>query len=143
WEIWGALRYGGRLIIPTHRTTQSPKDFYFLICKEDVTVLNMTPSAFKPLVQLQSEIELCDQLRYVIFGGESLDTMIMAPWFSIRSENSPQIINMYGITESTVHVTYYMMKARDCGNIVGQIGVRIPDLTIYVLDSQGSPAPVG
>ncbi|KAF9141202.1 hypothetical protein BGX20_007429, partial [Mortierella sp. AD010] len=79
WELWGALRYGGKLIVPSHHIIQSPEDFYQLICKEGVTVLNMTPSAFKPLIRCQAEVEQCDQLRYVILAGEALDPMILKP----------------------------------------------------------------
>ncbi|KAF9142689.1 hypothetical protein BGX20_007209, partial [Mortierella sp. AD010] len=143
WELWGALRYGGKLVIPTHNVLQSPKGFYHLICEEVVTVLNMTPSAFKPLIRVQTEIGPCDQLRYVILGGEALEPTMLKPWYATRSENSPQITNMYGITETTVHVSYNVMKAKDSHDISSPIGVRLPDLTTYVLDSQGRPAPLG
>ncbi|KAF9147125.1 hypothetical protein BGX20_006743, partial [Mortierella sp. AD010] len=143
WEMWGALQHGGKLIIPSHHIIQSPEDLYHLICKEGVTVLNMTPSAFRPLIRLQTEIEHNDQLRYVILAGEALEPAILKPWYVIRSENSPQIINMYGPTEITVYATYRAIKDQDCSQFMSPIGVRIPDLAIYVLDSHGLPAPLG
>ncbi|KAF9350572.1 hypothetical protein BGX26_011275, partial [Mortierella sp. AD094] len=143
WEMWGALRHGGKLIIPSHRIIQSPENLYHLVCEKGVTVLNMTPSAFKPLIRLQTEVEQCDQLRYVILAGEALEPVILKPWYATRPEDSPQIINMYGPTEITIYAMYRMIKEQDCNQFVSPIGVRIPDLNIYVLDSQGQPAPLG
>src|SRR5262249_34898530 len=72
WEIWGALFYGGRLIITPNSTARSPEEFYQLMCKEKVTILNQTPSAFRQLVIAQSESKRSHKLRHVIFGGEAL-----------------------------------------------------------------------
>ncbi|KAF9079577.1 hypothetical protein BGX27_006232, partial [Mortierella sp. AM989] len=143
WEIWGALRYGGKLIIPSYRTTQSPEDMYRLICEQGITVLNMTPSAFRPLIGIQAQTPLRDQLRYIIFGGEALEPSTLRPWYDIRSENSPLLVNMYGITEISVHATYRAMKKDDCNLVTSPIGARIPDLRVYVLDTHGQPVPLG
>ncbi|KAF9342661.1 hypothetical protein BGX26_007078, partial [Mortierella sp. AD094] len=143
WEMWGALRYGSKLVIPSHHTIQSPEGLYHLICEEGVTVLNLTPSAFRPLIRFLAEAEQRDQLRYVILGGEALAPATLQPWYARRSEDSTPIINMYGITETTVHVAYHVVKAQDCTQLVSPIGVKIPDLTVYVLDTQGQPAPLG
>ncbi|KAF9367114.1 hypothetical protein BGX21_007804, partial [Mortierella sp. AD011] len=114
WELWGALRYGGKLVIPTHNVLQSPEDLYHLICKEGVTVLNMTPSAFRPLIRYQAETEQCDQLRYVILAGEALEPTMLKPWYATRSDDYPQILNSYGPTETTVYSMYRAMKQEDC-----------------------------
>ncbi|KAF9137083.1 hypothetical protein BGX20_007934, partial [Mortierella sp. AD010] len=101
WELWGALRYGGKLIIPSHYIIQSPEDFYHLICDEGVTVLNITPSAFKPLIRYQAVVEQRDRVRYIIMVGEALEPIILKPWYATRSEDYPRIVNMYGPTEIT------------------------------------------
>ncbi|MDR8368278.1 condensation domain-containing protein, partial [Pseudomonas sp. JL3] len=54
-----------------------------------------------------------------------------------------QLVNMYGITETTVHVTYRALEAADAQLGVSPIGGRIPDLQLYVLDAQHEPVPVG
>ncbi|KAI1288934.1 hypothetical protein EDD11_009530, partial [Mortierella claussenii] len=143
WELWGAFRYGGKLVLPSHNVARSPEDLYRLISEQGITVLNMTPSAFKPLIVCQSQSELRDQLRYVIFGGEALEPAILQPWYATRSEDSPVVVNMYGITETTVHVTYRVMKQEDCAQVISPIGARIPDLTSYVVDTRGRPVPLG
>ncbi|KAF9993662.1 hypothetical protein BGZ79_001642 [Entomortierella chlamydospora] len=143
WELWGALRYGGKLVIPSHSVIQSPEDLYRLICKEGVTILDNTPSAFKPLVRHLAEVEHRDQLRYIVMVGEALEPVNLKPWYAMRPENSPQIVNKYGPTETTVYSMYRAIKEQDCNQFVSPIGVRLPDLTAYVLDTQGRPAPLG
>ena len=113
WEIFGALLYGGKLVVVPHDVTRSPEDFYTLLCDEHVTVLNQTPSAFKPLMQLASESTRDHSLRYVVFGGEALEVQNMRPWFERFGDRAPTLVNMYGITETTVHVTYRPLSMAD------------------------------
>lgn len=144
WEIWGALLYGGRLVVVPYLTTRSTDEFYKLLVSEKVTVLNQTPSAFRQLIAAEeATIHRSPlSLRYVIFGGEALETAMLRPWFDRHGDRSPQLVNMYGITETTVHVTYRPITSSDLrGGSV--IGVPIPDLQVYVLDGHLEPVPEG
>src|SRR5205823_2413743 len=144
WEIWGALLYGGRLIVVPKDTARSPEEFHRLVCREKVTVLNQTPSAFRQFIAAQagSAEEHC--LRYVVFGGEALEMATLKPWYEKNEEHRPRLINMYGITETTVHVTYCALLKEDAGRRGGSpIGRRILDLRAYILDAHGEPVPVG
>ncbi|MFD2345911.1 amino acid adenylation domain-containing protein [Sinorhizobium terangae] len=143
WELWGALRHGGRLVLVPRHIARSAPDFYNLVCKSSVTVLNQTPSAFKALIEAERESGVRNQLRYVIFGGEALEPSSLKPWFERHSEHAPRLINMYGITETTVHVTYRPLNNSDTSSSCGPIGERIPDLRIYLLDQFGQPVPFG
>ncbi|MCG1048929.1 AMP-binding protein, partial [Mycetohabitans sp. B6] len=138
-----ALRYGGKLVIVPHPIARSADAFYQLICEQGVTVLNQTPSAFKALMVSQAHSALTDQLRYVIFGGEALEPTSLQAWYATHDERYPQLINMYGITEVTVHVTYRPLRQQDSEQAGSLIGTRIPDLTIYLLDAHGQPVPLG
>ena len=109
WELWGALLYGGRLVVVPYWVSRSPEAFHDLLREQSVTVLNQTPSAFRQLIQADrasgaDPAELA--LRHVIFGGEALDLQSLRPWFERHGDATPQLVNMYGITETTVHVTY-------------------------------------
>ena len=146
WEIWGALLYGGRLVIVPHLTSRSPDAFYQLLSREQVTVLNQTPSAFRQLVGLEEALDLPFRLnlRLVIFGGEALEPQSLRPWFDRHGDREPQLVNMYGITETTVHVTYRPLCAADADRTGrGFIGGPIPDLEVYLLDRHLEPVPVG
>ncbi|HEX7771982.1 MAG TPA: amino acid adenylation domain-containing protein, partial [Pyrinomonadaceae bacterium] len=138
WELWGALLHGGRLVIVPYLVSRQPEAFYQLLLKEHVTVINQTPSAFRQLMQaVQSS---ASELRYVIFGGEALELQSLGPWFE-RHGDEPLLVNMYGITETTVHVSYRPIRKTDLTG--SPIGKRIPDLQIYVLDAAQRPAPIG
>jgi amino acid adenylation domain-containing protein len=143
WEIWGALFYGGRVVVVPYLISRSPEDFYRLLHEERVTVLNQTPSSFRQLMQAEESVgrqELA--LRYVIFGGEALDMQSLTPWYERHGDEAPLLINMYGITETTVHVTYRPLCVSDtAGRSV--IGKPIPDLQLYILDPQRQPVPIG
>jgi amino acid adenylation domain-containing protein len=146
WELWGALLHGGRLIVVPYWVSRSPEMFYQLLCTEQVTVINQTPSAFYQLIPIcESETATAQlSLRLVIFGGEALSIGSLRSWFDCHSNCSPQLVNMYGITETTVHVTYYPLAAVDIGQTAGSIiGRPIPDLKVYVLDQYMQPVPIG
>lgn len=140
WEIWGALLYGGRLVIVPYLVSRSPAEFRMLLARERVTVLNQTPTAFNQLVHVEASDEL--SLRYVIFGGEALEMRNLVPWFDRYGDHRPQLINMYGITETTVHVTYRPVVSADVagGSVVG---IPIPDLQVHVLNAKLQLLPLG
>ncbi|GAA2980055.1 non-ribosomal peptide synthetase [Actinokineospora diospyrosa] len=127
WEMWGPLVTGGRLVVVPHETSRSPEDFRALLAEQRVTVLNQTPSAYYQL----NTVGLPD-LRVVIFGGEALDPTRLTP--------GPRLVNMYGITETTVHVTFRELDSTATGSV---IGLGLPGLTVHVLDSSLAPVPVG
>ncbi len=144
WEIWGALLYGGRLIVVPKSVAHSPADFYKLACQAGVTVLNQTPSAFRQLIAAQEASNQVHQLRYVIFGGEALEVTTLKPWYAQNEARHTHLINMYGITETTIHVTYRPLERADSeGHLGSPIGCRILDLKIYILDEHREPVPVG
>jgi amino acid adenylation domain-containing protein len=145
WEMWGALVHGGKLVIVPYSVSRAPELFYELLARERVTVLNQTPSAFRQLIRAEQELESAAPplaLRWIIFGGEALDPQSLRPWFDRHGDQQPQLVNMYGITETTVHVTYRPLTRADldCGSV---IGTPIPDLQLYILDERRQPVPIG
>ena len=122
WELWGALCYGGRLIVVPHLVSRSPKAFRQLLAREAVTVLNQTPSAFRQFIWADQESGEASglALEWVIFGGEALELQSLRPWFGRYGDQRPQLVNMYGITETTVHVTYRPIRLADVGKRPGQ-----------------------
>ncbi|MFY9570905.1 MAG: AMP-binding protein, partial [Blastocatellia bacterium] len=109
-----------------------------------ITVLNQTPSAFRQFVQADSIDPKDLALRFVVFGGEALDLQSLKPWFDKNPHDNPTLVNMYGITETTVHVTYRPISAEDLKRAPGSmIGEPIPDLGMYILDQTQQVCPAG
>lgn len=145
WEIWGALVYGGTLVIPTYEETRDLKEFHNLCKRHGVTILNQTPNAFYQFEEIaieQNANDRLDSLRYVIFGGEALNLGMLKPWFECFGADKPTLINMYGITETTVHVTYKKIEPMDL-NSASLIGQVIPDLFAFVLNKHYKKLPTG
>lgn len=144
WEIWGALLHGGRLVMVPHETTRSPWELATVLADEGVTVLNQTPSAFGNLVELTGEPVL-DRLRVrvVVFAGEKLDVAMLEPWWNRYGPDRTRMVNMYGITETTVHVTVRTVTPADLSGERSPIGRPMRDLTLHVLDARMGPVPIG
>jgi amino acid adenylation domain-containing protein len=145
WEIFGALIYGGKLVVVPYWVSREPEALYDLLCQEKVTVLNQTPSAFRQLIKAEQSKETAANLnlRLVIFGGEALELQSLKPWFERHGDQLPQLVNMYGITETTVHVTYRPLTRADINIGGSMIGSPIPDLQVYILDQNLQPVPIG
>ncbi|WP_433578314.1 amino acid adenylation domain-containing protein [Nocardia brasiliensis] len=144
WELWGALLHGGKLVVVDYETSRAPDQFLELLRSERVTVLNQTPSAFYQLAEADraassdGAVDAPLSLRYIVFGGEALDFRRVDAW---QDRHGPgiRLVNMYGITETTVHTTFHAVA-------IGErsvIGAAIPGLRILVLDDRMRPVPAG
>ncbi|MBA3711243.1 MAG: amino acid adenylation domain-containing protein [Pyrinomonadaceae bacterium] len=141
WEMYGALLYGGKLVIVAEPVMKDPSLFLDLLIRERVTVLNQTPSAFDNLVQQALERQAEVALRYVIFGGEALHPVQLRAWQTAYP--AVKLINMYGITETTVHVTFKEITQREIEENVSNIGRPIPATTTYIMDERLRLLPTG
>lgn len=143
WEIWGALLHGSRLVIVPNELVHNPEAFYGMVDRERVTILNQTPSAFRNFAQAEEHYSIgrLPSLRIIIFGGEQLDSTVLRPWIERHGDSRPQLINMYGLTETAVHVTFYRVLARDVTQGGGcQIGIPIPDMQVHLLNRNYMPS---
>ncbi|QDI72567.1 non-ribosomal peptide synthetase [Streptomyces calvus] len=146
WEIWGPLAHGGTLAVVPARVTRSPREFLGFLLTHRVTVLNQTPSAFR---ELTAEVMARPEpphlaLRTVVLGGEALAVDDLAPWFDRFGDRCPDMVNMYGITETTVHVTHRRIRRADVdGPVRSPVGHALADLRLHLLDAHGRPVPRG
>lgn len=143
WEIWGCLLTGGQLVVVPHWVSRDPEQFRELIARKSVSVLNQTPSAFYQLIEADQRERVSDSLRLVIFGGEPLDARALLPWFDRHPESRCRLVNMFGITETTVHVTWQDVRRREALGASRSVGVAIPGWHLYVMDQQQRLLPPG
>ncbi|MEV5898327.1 non-ribosomal peptide synthetase, partial [Nonomuraea fuscirosea] len=143
WELWGALLHGGRVVTVPYAVSRSPEKFLALLERERVTVLSQTPSAFYQLMTVEERRPAAvAALRTVVFGGEALDPGRLAGWWERHGAAGPRLVNMYGITETTVHVTCHELSPND-GDRGSVVGRGLPGLSVYVLDERLRPVPPG
>ncbi|MFJ5737990.1 amino acid adenylation domain-containing protein [Streptomyces microflavus] len=146
WELWGALAHGGELLVPEYGLTRSPVDFHRLVQERGVSVLNQTPSAFYQFIEADLHADRpATALRRIIFGGEALDLGRLRGWVERHGTDAPELVNMYGITETTVHVTHRVLTDEDFAGSpdISPIGGPIPGLATYLLDDRLRPVPPG
>ncbi|WP_051966852.1 non-ribosomal peptide synthetase [Kitasatospora mediocidica] len=137
WEIWGCLLTGGRVVVVPYWTCRSPEDFRALLLRERVTVLTQTPSAFAGLFELERAGRTPLALRLVVFAGEPLDTRSLTDWFDAHPESECRVVNMFGITETTVHTTAQTVTRAEALAGSRSVGRAIPGWALRVLDSRG------
>jgi amino acid adenylation domain-containing protein len=141
WEIFGALLFGGKLIVVSELIAKDPFEFITLIVKEGITVLSQTPSSFINLMSIVNNKDINLKLRYIIFGGEALYPKCLEKWF--YQFPNIKFINMYGITETTVHVTYKEITESDIQSNISNIGKCIPTLSAYIVNDFEKLQPIG
>ena len=146
WEVWCALAHGGSVVIAGSEEARDPAALLALLRRHRVTVLNQTPAAFYGLIEAerrQAAHDLADHLRAVIFGGDRLEFAYLRPWAALYPLDRIALVNMYGITETTVHVTWHRLRDADLGQGRSLIGRPLPGTTVEILDGAGRPQPVG
>jgi len=145
WEIWGALLHGGRVVVVPDEVVRSPEELHTMLVAEQVTMLSQTPSAFYALQAADAlSPELGGQLKLeaVVFGGEALEPQRLRTWLDDHP-GLPRLINMYGITETTVHASIREIVYDDVDSTASPIGVPLAHLGFFVLDGWLQPVPVG
>ncbi|MCY9043624.1 amino acid adenylation domain-containing protein, partial [Bacillus inaquosorum] len=141
WEMFGALLNGSTLVVVSKETARDPHAFRLLLKKERVTVLNQTPTAFYGLMHEDQNHTDRLNIRYVIFGGEALQSCMLQSWN--KKYPDTDLINMYGITETTVHVTFKKLSAADIAKNKSNIGRPLSTLQAYVMDAHMNLQPIG
>ena len=147
WEIWGALLNGASLYIPERIEVRDSFKFYDLLIKENISILNQTPKAFENIILVGESKPKLNGVRYLVFGGDKLNINKIAEW----QTKNPKVkaVNMYGITETTVHVTFKELgtdKYSNIGNplagyavsLRNKIGLSVPDGFIGELYVEGN-----
>jgi nonribosomal peptide synthetase DhbF len=145
WELWGPLLTGGRVVIVPAHTAADPEAFKTLLAEQRVSVLSQVPSSFGSLTRelALSPVPL-PHLRHVVFGGEAIVPADLERWERLGLAPNAVLTNMYGITETTVHVTFCRLTPKDLAAATPgttPIGVALPHLEVRIMDDAGRPVP--
>ncbi|GKS97674.1 amino acid adenylation domain-containing protein [Acidovorax sp. SUPP2825] len=133
WEIFWPLTAGARLVVSRPGDHRDPERIIALILQHGITTLNFVPSMLQAFLA-HERIDEQARLRYVICGGEAMpsDTQREA----LRRLPGVSLQNLYGPTETTIHVTRW--TCRDEGDAIVPnvpIGRPIDGIRTYVLDA--------
>jgi amino acid adenylation domain-containing protein len=144
WELWGPLTTGARLVVLPPGVAMSAEDTARTVAGKRITVLNQTPTAFGSFsaAALRAGTAFPD-LRYIVFGGEKLVPDLLRPWVQRHGAARPHLINMYGITETTVHSTFHAVTEDDLRTDESRIGHPLPGFDVRVCDAGGAAVPYG
>jgi amino acid adenylation domain-containing protein len=140
YEMWGCLLTGGRLVVVPYFVSRDPDQFRDLLVAERVTVLSQTPSAFAQLLPVDHRDLVT---RLVIFAGEPLDARMLLPWFDQHPDTVCRMVNMFGITETTVHTTVQTVTRELALAASKSVGPALPGWHLYVMDQAGRLVPPG
>ncbi|MEU7649187.1 amino acid adenylation domain-containing protein [Streptomyces huasconensis] len=139
WEIFGPLLYGGCAVMVHHAEATNMLRFAELLERERISVVSLTPTAFRNFTSA-TDAALSELPRLVVFGGEELHPSDLQPWWRRHGTQATRLVNMYGITEVTVHATAHEMTPEDTTSC---IGTPLADTGILLRDARGLPCPIG
>lgn len=125
------------LYIPDRSDVQDTFKFHELLVSKNITVLNQTPKSFYNLMLVDDSGTALNNIRYVLFGGDKLYSKNVESW--CKKYPKTQLVNMYGITETTVHVTYKPITFEAHSNI----GIALPGYELSVRNKENNEIPNG
>jgi len=117
--------------------TQEDNSLPSLIDKHGVTHLQCTPSMAKMMVLSPDSRNSLKNLKKMMVGGEALPATLAK---EIADLVAGDVHNMYGPTETTIWSTTAPVRAFDSSVSIGR---PIANTTIYILDSEMNPVPIG
>lgn len=140
YEMFGCLLHGGRLVVVPKWMTLEPEAFARLLGREQVTILSQTPSALSvTLPAIARSPQAARRLRYVLLAGEKLDRRLADQWYRTIGGQA-ELVNMYGITETTVHASWLRLRPGDFRTAESDIGGPLPGTSLYLLHDNGTAA---
>jgi amino acid adenylation domain-containing protein/non-ribosomal peptide synthase protein (TIGR01720 family) len=139
-EFWGAFLNGGTLVGIDKETTLNPDAFAHIIKQRKIDVLFVTTALFNVLSKQTPDV--FSQLQYLLFGGEACDPNQVRAVLN-QAGGPAHLLHVYGPTENTTFSTWYEVKDVLPGSTTVPIGYPIANSTLYVLDEQLRPVPIG
>jgi amino acid adenylation domain-containing protein len=146
WELFGALLYGGRLVVIPVSMRRALDTFFEQVVFERLTILAMIPPLLFEAARMPAFFDRLggSKLRHIFLGGDELEAAKLAPFFQGDSADRIQISNVYGPTEATVFATWHEVGPPDLDQTLGSIiGRPLEGVNIFILDPNLNLLPVG
>ncbi|MBV9791146.1 MAG: non-ribosomal peptide synthetase, partial [Chloroflexi bacterium] len=143
-DLARALCSGGTLVLCPRDLLLAPDQLADLIHREGIDIAEFVPAVLRPLLHyLREANRRLDPLGVLICGS---DSWTMQEFEQVRQLCGPEtrVINSFGVTEATIDSTWYdaTTSARS-GDQGVPIGTPFTNTSVYILDRQGQPVPVG
>ena len=141
WELLWPPLAGAQLVVIEENDTRFPRLLLQRLRQHGVAVTQFVPAQmrlFLDEVDRTGGPDPLPQLRWVFNGGEALPPSLARDWFRVFPRT--RIANAYGMTESAIYGTNYVVEPAD-GEPVVLVGHPIANERAYVLDRDGQPCP--
>jgi amino acid adenylation domain-containing protein len=132
-ELYLPLTVGACCVIASRETCREGRQLWNMLEDHDITVMQATPSAWKLLIDAGWTGKA--NLK-ILCGGEAMSRDLARQLMSRASS----VWNMYGPTETTVWSAVHPVTSAERTIPIGR---PIANTTMYVLDSNLQPAPIG
>lgn len=137
-NILGPLVAGGQLHLASEPF--DPRMYLNHLEREQITLINLTPSAFHALIEANTDNQINSTCR-VVLGGEP----VQAAKLLLLPEPRPEVINHYGPTECSDVVACHHLSPHLELYLSGSVplGSPVPNNRLYLLDTNRQPVPIG
>ncbi|MGC0366679.1 amino acid adenylation domain-containing protein [Rhodococcus sp. 27YEA15] len=138
-ELFGSLLGGGTLYIPAPEVKRDAVALAEFVVSNEIEILSQTPSAF---TTISARLHRAPALTHVLFCGERLEFETVAAF--VRSRPDVRMINCYGITETTIYHTAFVLPP-DPADFPARsvIGVPFRGVAMAVVDEHLRVLPQG
>jgi amino acid adenylation domain-containing protein len=139
WEWFWPLSQGACLVLTPSGSEKEPLHLLETIESQRITNIHFVPTMLRLMLE-RSDLHRCQTLARVFCSGEALTSEIRDRFFE-RMTGSPALVNLYGPTETAVHVTGWICRRDETGAV--PIGRPLANVRAYIVDEALNPVAEG
>ncbi|XP_077986211.1 beta-alanyl-bioamine nonribosomal peptide synthetase ebony-like [Glandiceps talaboti] len=145
-EIFGSLLRGLAVVVAP-ANSQNPEKVIDIFNDNQVTWTILVPTQLHNMLTVlkkQPDKEMLRSVKMLFCGGEDMSPHLAETCLSLLPNS--QLVNVWGMTETTGDVTVYNVEQTDCQTpreAQISIGQPLQNTNIYLLDDNMIPVPIG
>lgn len=128
WEIFAPLFSGAKIVIGPAGSHIDTTQLLASVIEHQITTVQFVPSILGKFLD-HPDISQCKSLKWVFVGGESLPEHTKRAFFR---KMSCTLINLYGPSETTIDITYHIVKNTDDDMQQNYIGRPVYNSELYI-----------